>query len=155
MIKEMERLVKHEKLHRNDHDDDDKNKKASTTVQDEDMLMRINVELSSVTFHLHFLTRPPSVMKLEFEKLQTMLTYRRKYFQVRACVGDALVSHDDGRYYSHYHSLNTHNNNNNNNNNHQEQEYTSSSDARDQRQRCPRAKMQLNFKYLYRSIVHR
>ena len=63
--------------------------------------------------HVHFLTS--SVMNISFEKLQTLLTYRRKYvrfymfvlshthslithryFQVRACVGNALVTHDDG-----------------------------------------------------------
>lgn len=75
MIKEVERLASESSTDRQD------DVTKETAVQDEDMLMRVDVELSSVKFHFHFLKA--SVMNVSFEKLQTILTYRRKYVSVR------------------------------------------------------------------------
>ena len=69
MIQEMEQLASEPSF--------EPHKIEGTEARDDDMLMRVDVELSSVKLHVHFLTS--SVMNISFEKLQTLLTYRRKY----------------------------------------------------------------------------
>ena len=69
MIQEMEQLASEPSF--------EPHKIEGTEARDDDVLMRVDVELSSVKLHVHFLTS--SVMNISFEKLQTLLTYRRKY----------------------------------------------------------------------------
>ena len=89
MIQEMEQLASEPSF--------EPHKIEGTEARDDDMLMCVDVELSSVKLHVHFLTS--SVMNISFEKLQTLLTYRRKYiFSILARFCLNILSHSHTSY---------------------------------------------------------
>lgn len=95
LIKEMERVIKEENSSSELISSSLSSAPSTQQTHDDDMLMRFNVTLSSFQFHIHFPQQGYSDLNISFDELETNLTYRRKYFQVRAMVGDAKVCHYD------------------------------------------------------------